>query len=176
MENEKLRKEINTLTEIINDEFKVNIMEKTRKREVVRGRMVFTKIMFDKGFGYTEIGRFLRKTHATVMRYLENFPIDYEYNYQFRQAYTKCYDIFYLAVDPLYEYTNIELLMEIYAIRHRLKTLLGLRHADIEHLDKAMDADKRMKKIFDIVRENTPYGSEERVAHELSEFFRQNSC
>lgn len=165
----KMYEEINFLKVIVNEEFKVDLMVKSRQGEFVQARMVFSKILFDKGYSYSEIGRQCNKDHALIMHYIDNFQWDYEHDDKFREQYTKCCDLFVLIIDPLYQYTNLELLMEVYSLHQRYKVLLDNKRIDLKKLDVLMRADERLEKIFDIVRENTPHGEEKIVAEKITE-------
>lgn len=63
---EKVRKAIQKVT-------RVDIQEKTRRYEIIESRMIYYKILRDKGFTLQEIGDSLEKNHATVLHSLKVF-------------------------------------------------------------------------------------------------------
>ena len=54
--------EMSHLKSIIEYVFELDIFNKSRKRQYVDARMVFTKILYNEGYGSTAIARFLKKT------------------------------------------------------------------------------------------------------------------
>jgi DNA-binding transcriptional MerR regulator len=63
---DKVRKAIQKVT-------RVDIQEKTRRYEIIESRMIYYKILRDKGFTLQEIGDSLEKNHATVLHSLKVF-------------------------------------------------------------------------------------------------------
>ena len=67
-----------------------SIRTKTRKREVINARYVFSHIAnkyLEKGS--SEIGRFLRLDHASIINYLKKFDGVYKTDYELRDLHKK---------------------------------------------------------------------------------------
>ena len=61
-----------SLKNIINLVFFVEIDDPTRKRRIVDARRAYSKILKDAGFSYQHIGYTLNKDHATIMHYVKS--------------------------------------------------------------------------------------------------------
>jgi len=62
------------LKEIVNQVFKLDIMEKNRRNEVVEARMVYSQILRDSEFmTLSNIAKSIDKNHATIIHYIKNF-------------------------------------------------------------------------------------------------------
>lgn len=61
-----------SLKNIINLVFFVDIDDPTRKRRIVDARRAYSKILKDAGFSYQHIGYTLNKDHATIMHYVKS--------------------------------------------------------------------------------------------------------
>ena len=69
--------EMQELTEIIKSVFNEDVKDITRRREIVDARIVFSKILRERGYTHSAIGRFLRKDHSTILSYMrsmQSFP------------------------------------------------------------------------------------------------------
>ena len=60
------------LIAIVNDEFEVDITDKTRKRPVVIARKAFSFILRESNLSLAGIGGYMGKDHATVIHYLRD--------------------------------------------------------------------------------------------------------
>ena len=67
--------ESNKLKEIINLEFNLDIMERSRERSYVDSRMVYSLILSKRGYGPTQIGRSIKKSHSTILHYLKDIEV-----------------------------------------------------------------------------------------------------
>ena len=65
--------EFDKLKEAVNSVFGLDMMERTRKRPHVNARIVFSNILFERGYSKSEIGRYLNKNHATIIHYCKSF-------------------------------------------------------------------------------------------------------
>ena len=81
---ERQIKDLNYIKDRVEFYTGLDIRKKTREREYVYARMVFCKIMREEFFMTMDaIGKYLGKSHCTVVHYLKNFDtiVKYEYNY-----------------------------------------------------------------------------------------------
>ena len=63
---------MDSLKNIINLVFFVNIEDPTRKRGIVDARRAYSKILKDAGFSYHHIGNSIKKDHATIIHYVKS--------------------------------------------------------------------------------------------------------
>ena len=77
------------LSQVVYDQLGFDVFKDTRKRNVVDARRIYSKILFDKGYGYTEIGRTLGKNHATIMHYLRHFDVHILYSKTLKEGLQK---------------------------------------------------------------------------------------
>jgi hypothetical protein len=63
---------MDSLKNIINLVFFVNIDDPTRKRNIVDARRAYSKILKDAGFSYQHIGDSIKKDHATIIHYVKS--------------------------------------------------------------------------------------------------------
>ena len=60
-------KEMQQLADIVKSVFNEDVKDKIQRREIVDARMVFSKILRERGYTYASIGRFLKKDHSTIV-------------------------------------------------------------------------------------------------------------
>lgn len=137
--------EMNELKDIVDTIFNVNISNSVRKKEYVEARMVFAKILHDRGATIVSIARFLDKNHCSVLNYMSNFD-NYFTEMSLKKKYVVCREAFFQKrpVDKLYLEKD-----KISAIESKYK---------------------RFKNILDIMNERTPYGKEEILEKKIISF------
>ena len=79
----------------INKSLNIDILEETRKREVVEGRVIFSKLMhLQNRHSLSKIGSFVNKDHATIIHYLKVhdnlFSTDKNYQKTFKLISETC--------------------------------------------------------------------------------------
>lgn len=78
---------MDSLKQIINLVFFVDIDDTTRKRRVVDARRAYAKILKDVGFPYQHIGSTLGKNHATIIHYINSIDDLLKYDSVFRKKF-----------------------------------------------------------------------------------------
>jgi hypothetical protein len=126
---------MNELKYIVDTIFDVDITNSVRKKNFVEARMVFTKILRDKGVTLVSIGNYLGKNHCSILNYMGNFD-NYFNDASLKKKYNVCRESFFqkYPVDKLY-----------------------FEKDKISTIEKKY---KRFKHILDIMNERTPYGKE----------------
>ncbi len=86
----------------INKSLNIDILEETRKREVVEGRVIFSKLMhLQNRHSLSKIGSFVNKDHATIIHYLKVhdnlFATDKNYQKTFRLISEACVPTFFVS-------------------------------------------------------------------------------
>jgi hypothetical protein len=141
---------MDSLKNIINLVFFVDIEDRTRKRQIVDARRAYSKILRDSGFSYEFIGKSINKDHATIIHYVKSVDSLLKYDAIFEKK-------FILAKKNFLE-ENKHLMLnskeDIYAIaislENRLNELISKREKINELLDKY---EKENKECVDFCRE-----------------------
>lgn len=137
--------EMNELKGIVNTIFDVDITNTKRKKNNVEARMVFAKILHDRGATLVSIARFLDKNHCSIINYMNNFDV-YFSEQQLKKKYVVCREAFFQKrpVDKLY--------------------------IEKDKLSAIESKYKRFKNILDIMNERTPYGKEDVLEKKIISF------
>lgn len=137
--------DMNELRDIVDTIFDVDITNSVRKKNFVEARMVFTKILRDRGATLVSIGRYLDKNHCTILNYMGNFD-NYFSEQSLKKKYVVCREAFFQKrpVDKLYFEKD-----KIATIENKYK---------------------RFKHILDIMNERTPYGKEGELEKKIIAF------
>lgn len=175
------RKEVNDtdfriIKRIVKKELKQDIEEDSRRRAVVQGRIIYSKILRDVGYTFEDIGESISKNHDNIMYYMRVFDTEYDTNTVLRNKYDKClleYNRFIYSKSKSKKYSNVkdpneEIIKDIKKFEDKIKLLildlneikrvshLSTRFHDIiEYLDMVVPerteniALRRIKKIFD---------------------------
>jgi hypothetical protein len=78
---------MDSLKNIINLVFFVNIDDPTRKRNIVDARRAYAKILKDAGFSYQHIGGSIKKDHATIIHYVKSIDSLLKYDPIFEKKF-----------------------------------------------------------------------------------------
>jgi len=150
------------LTHMVCSSFNIkDLLKPCRLRPNVDSRRVYARILFDRGWNLTQIGRSLKRDHSTIHHYLKDFD-------WFLMHDAKVRDIFYsikealdrqLATDPLTTLEDDELVSRIYKLRDEKKFLV----AALKGLQNELDKDKKYGDIFASICERVP-------PHKIDEF------
>ena len=86
----------------INKSLNIDILQETRKREVVEGRVIFSKLMhLQNRHSLSKIGSFVNKDHATIIHYLKVhdnlFSTDKNYQKTFKLISETCKPTFFVS-------------------------------------------------------------------------------
>ena len=85
---ERQIKDLNYIKDRVEFYTGLDIRKKTREREYVYARMVFCKIMREEFFMTMDaIGKYLGKSHCTVVHYLKNFDTIEKYEHNYNKMY-----------------------------------------------------------------------------------------
>ena len=85
-----MKEVLKVLQQDIEKAFNVRLNEKTRRREVVNGRIAFGYIAkAHLKTTYKTAGDFINKDHATVLHYVKTFESIYRYDDNFRTLFDK---------------------------------------------------------------------------------------
>jgi len=156
--------ECSHLREIVNIHFKIDIMSKCQKKDYVDARMIYSKILIEKGYGPSVIGNILDKNHASIINYRKKVDWYLKSDKTLMASYRRCKDSFYMDYDPIYDLTNVELKHEILKLRDRLRI-------QVDKNNQLRIEKKRLEPLFRIVRERTKLNTEEEICKRLIRMF-----
>ncbi len=112
----------------IDKTFKTNINRKSRKRDVVNGRIAFSYIArthLKKSFRVA--GEFIKKDHSSIIHYVKTFDDLYQYDKEFKDTFDK------IEIESYYQGLNKkeEIEEEIKRLQYKVKELKKLLKNEI---------------------------------------------
>ena len=81
------------IREVVNYIFGVDIMTKSRKRNVVNARMIYSKILREKHLSYNIIGKSILKNHASIIHYTKSIDWLLAYDKPLLEKYKNCVEL-----------------------------------------------------------------------------------
>lgn len=145
-----MEKEVQELIDIIKNEFGVDIRKKSRKQTFVDGRFVFSKILADRGYVLSDLGRAIGRHHSSIIHQRDSANDLIETNEIFALKFTRCKRKFLEGkVDIVHSHDRDELLNQIETLILEKNDLL-----------KKMEKYKRLKNIIEFIDSRTPSGKE----------------
>lgn len=144
--------EMDVLRTIVSEKFNVEIIKRTNKRDAVSARKIFSKILIDRGYTKSEVGRYLKKDHSTIVHYMGDVDWLIKYTPLMEEMYLQCKEDF---INTVGQTTNEEN-KTIVGLKVRIDELL----LDRAELKQKMEKYDRIKRIIDLVDVRTPIGQE----------------
>ncbi len=152
------KKHTDVLAEIVSHVFQADVFENRRLRPNVNARMVFSKILLDRGVTLTELGRILNKNHATIFHYNKKISFFLEHDFVLRQKYLRCIDEY--DSQSRHTVTKTKLLDELYKLRQELNEVKDLYKMVTLQNRETSRYDERLMGIYNVVRDRTSIGKE----------------
>ena len=163
-----MNKDFIELERIVDRVFNENIKSRRRKREIVYARMVFSKILRDRGYTTTDIAKYINKDHTTIVHYgktainlMAQFP-------SYKSQYLTCYTEFMMDKDkePL-SFTEKKLYSSILSLKDDLE-MLNLSNISLK---EQLEKHKRLKNIIEFIDNRTPTGKEFFILKKINQMF-----
>ena len=151
-----------------------NRFNKSRKRNVVNARVIFSQILKERGYGSSCIGKALDKNHATVLHYFNSFQWNESQDDDLKIGYDVVKSEFEKEYDPLYGLSEPDLKKEIFTLRSKNKKLYSQIIDTKILLSKEKKKDTRLEDIMYLIRERTVRGSEEQILRKLKSRYLDN--
>jgi hypothetical protein len=140
-----------SLKKIINEIFSIDIDSEKRKRSVVDGRRVYSKILRDLGYVYEDIGDSLGKDHATVIHYIKTIDSLLNFDSVFNKKYNICKKKFLLENRKIIMKSNDDIHLEAISLAERLEKAILERNQLLSkfvgHLESYKKENKKMPNI-----------------------------
>jgi hypothetical protein len=156
------------LKEIVSKVFETNINIKTRKRNNVEARMIFSKILREDGNTFESIGKAINKDHSTIVYYVNQASSLIKQSIELSDKYLECKNCYIDNLDvvlPQMKYD--ELKNEVLELKLLINQLTIERNKTI----KVQEKYNRIKKIINLVAERTHVGKEEFIERKINQMF-----
>jgi len=143
------------LTELVCLSFNVkDLIKPCRLRPNVDSRKVYSRILKDRGWNLTQIGRSLHRDHSTIHHYLKDLEWMLEHDAKLRDNYFSIKEELdrTLMVNPLYSCEEAELIEKIHALQDEKNFLLSALRTVQQELDK----ERKYGDIFASICERVP--------------------
>jgi hypothetical protein len=156
------------LKEIVSKVFDTDINIKTRKRNNVEARMIFSKILREDGNTFESIGKAINKDHSTIVYYVNQASVLIKQSIELSDKYLECKNCYIDNLDvvlPQMKYD--ELKSEVIELKFLCNRLATERNEII----KVQEKYNRIKKIINLVAERTHVGKEEFIERKINQMF-----
>lgn len=156
------------LKEIVSKVFETNINIKTRKRNNVEARMIFSKILREDGNTFESIGKAINKDHSTIVYYVNQASVLIKQSIELSDKYLECKNCYIDNLDvvlPQMKYDEIK--NEVL----ELKLLINQLTIERNEIIKVQEKYNRIKKIINLVAERTHVGKEEFIERKINQMF-----
>jgi hypothetical protein len=158
--NRKQQMEFDELREIVEDVFRVPLVTETRHRKYVTPRMVFARILVDRGHSKVSVGNYLERTHSTIIHYCRCFDAYYERDQELTTGYDDVVACVKGEYDPVRKFTPDQLVTRVFRLQDENKRLKSC----ISKLEKRGALTARFEELYSDIAMRTPLGKEEVVA------------
>jgi len=155
------KKEIEEMIDIIKNVLDVDIRTKSGKRKYVNGRFIYSKIMTDRGYGISLLGKHIKKHHSSILHYRDTANDLLETDPLFAERYIACKEKFMSDKGPLSKVSSKDDLI------NQMDALILSRNALLEEVQKH----KRLKNIIEFIDSRTPRGKESFVLRKINLMF-----
>jgi hypothetical protein len=166
---------MDNLKRIIDYVFEIDISIKTRKREYVNARMVFSKILNDNGYGVTIISKYLKKDHTSIMHYVESVNSVLRFDEGLMAQYMQAKEM-YLSNKSLPNSQEEEIKLTKKEKMQEIR--ISILNDEIDNLilekTKLMIISKKHKRLSEIINfidKQTPHGKEDFILRKISTMF-----
>tara|TARA_R100000664_G_C2755538_1_gene143267 strand:+ start:2151 stop:2591 length:441 start_codon:yes stop_codon:yes gene_type:complete len=140
----KIHKEVEFLINLVNDTFDLDIITKCRKTKYIHARVIFCKILKDRGYGCLILSKILNRNHATILNCFKSFDWFNKTDKHFNAYYTVIEEKFQEGYLNCRELNEIELKKDIIVLQNENKVL---------YLENA----KLKSKINDLLKDKVVY-------------------
>jgi predicted transcriptional regulator len=157
--------EMDVLKTIVSHAFGTNLVKKSNKKESVSARKIFSKILIDRGYTNSEVGKYLNMSNSSIHFYIKDVEYVFKFSPEIELIYKSCKDSFSNVVSE----TKNEENKNIVTLQMRIDELISER----DSMKKEINGIKRIKRIVDLVEFNTKDGDEDAVYNRIRKIFNQ---
>lgn len=155
-----MEKEIDELIDIIKNEFGADIRKKTRRQAYVDGRFAFVKILTDRGYGLSDLGKAIGKHHSTIIHHRNTANDLLQTNEVFATKYKICKDKFLYGKDTIIEISSSE------QLHSQVESLILEKNELLNKLEKH----KRLHNLIELLERRIPRGKEAIMLVKINHF------
>ena len=137
-----------------------------RNRPNVNARMIFSRILIDKGHTTISIGKYLNRSHCTIVHYNKKFDGYIMSDKQLRNSYHRANDIYLGSFDPVYNMDKVQLKQEVFQLRKKIAEL----EEEVEKVKKKYAWKGSFGRIQEVLYTKVPIGQEDRVEQALNRY------
>jgi hypothetical protein len=168
----QIEPEMIQLKVIVNKKFGLDLNTNTRKRDYVNARLVYAKILRERGYTHESIARSLNRDHATIIYYVRCASNIFMQDRFLEKKYFECKALFLGEIQPI-ETQNSEgnLSEQLDVLKEKVYGLTAENKMLSRELDEKVKKTKRINKIINLIEERTHYGKEELVEKKIREMF-----
>jgi len=156
------------LKEIVSKVFETNINIKTRKRNNVEARMIFSKILREDGNTFESIGKAINKDHSTIVYYVNQASVLIKQSIELSDKYLECKNCYIDNLDVVLPQMKYDELKDEVV---ELKLLVNQLTSERREIIKVQEKYNRIKKIINLVAERTHVGKEEFIERKINQMF-----
>jgi len=161
--------DMDLLKSIVEGAFSTSLLSKNRRRDVVDCRMVFSKIIRERGHTFKSIGNYLYKDHSTIMHYTIQASNLIKTDRKIMDIYINCRNKFLENREPLVLHTDRDLVREVLSLRNQLDDLV-FQYEEIKKIEKKYE---RLSDIINLIENRTPVGKENQIKKRINEMFNE---
>ena len=161
-----ISKEFEVLHTAVESILNTELITTCRNRENVNARMIFAKILLDKGYTTTAIGEYLGKSHCTIVHYKQRFDGYIMSDRRLRNSYENAKAVYYGNFDPVYGMSNSELKEEVFSLRKKVTELEN----KVQNVREKYVWRENFYGIQELLYQKCPQGQEERVERALNTY------
>jgi predicted transcriptional regulator len=147
----QIEPEMLQLKKIINHKFGLDINVNTRKRDYVNARLVYAKILRERGYTHESIARSINKDHATVIYYVRCAMHIFMQDRFLEKKYKECRGLFFGTIDPQESVSTEDMLAErINTLMEQVNKLTAENELLNYEIDEKVKKFKRINKIINL--------------------------
>lgn len=145
-----------------------DLTQKSRKRNIVEGRMMYAKLMKRyTNVSLSDIGRSLGKDHATIIHYLKNFSYLKKADIHFATKFDMLSDTYEEFREAWFDDEKFDDKRKIKVLESSVKQLVEIKNEYERYFNKI----KRIDSIVQMIEQRTPKGEEEYVESKINRMF-----
>lgn len=167
----KDEEEVYKLIEIIKVELNVDVLKNSRTRPIPDARRILVKILMDRKWRCTELGKILNKNHATILHYNKNMDFHLKHDIELRRMYEKVMKHYKIENLEMYSMSNSELRKEVFALKKQNKTLTS----EIDKLQTELKQWKNYKDIFNFLKIRQGNITNQAIIKKLNKYLNGNT-
>jgi hypothetical protein len=154
--------------EFVCDFLGLDLKQKSRKRHIVEGRMMYAKLMKRyTNISLSDIGRAIDKDHATIIHYLKNFSYLKKADIHFASKFDMMSDVYEEFRESWFDDDKFDDKRKIKVLESSLKELLETKTQYEKYFNKI----NRIDSIVQMIEQRTPKGEEEYVESKINRMF-----